>query len=121
MNTLLDQVWRRSLGCFRCGQTAAVVVIDPTSGGRGLTLTLDGFVVKKAVLLSEPRADDIADAEDTDVPPLLPPHFQGFVCVECAAPYCRACWTIDPPQFEDGEYIGMEGACPAGHRALIDS
>lgn len=120
MNDLLDHAWRRPITCFRCGGVAATALIDPHSGGRGLTLTLEGFVVRKSMLLSEPRANDIADAEDADVTHLLPPSFQGFSCVECDAAYCAACWTVDAPQFEGSEYSGTEGTCPAGHRGIVD-
>ena len=113
-------VWRREIVCFRCEQVAAALVVDPESGGRGLTLTLTEFLVRKTSFLSEPAAEAIADAGGAELLRWLPAAFQGFVCRECGAAYCRHCWTMEPPQYEDGEYAGTYAACPTGHRALVD-
>lgn len=111
---------RRTIACLRCGSVAASVLIDPDSGGRGLTLTRDGFIIRKASFLSETSAEAIADAEGAELLRSLPASFQGFICTECDGPYCERCWTLGPPRFEDGEYGGVSGSCPTGHHALVD-
>ena len=112
--------WRREVTCFRCGRVAAMLVVDPWSGGRGLTLTLAEFLVSKTTFLSEPAAEGVATADDVELLRWLPPTFQGFFCRECDAPYCRACWTAEPPVFDTDEYAGTAGVCPSGHRSTID-
>lgn len=115
-----DHTLRRDIACLRCGAVAASVLIDPDSGGRGLTLTRDGFIIRKASFLSESSAEAIADAEVAELLHTLPSAFQGFICGECDGPYCASCWTLESPRFEDGEYAGVAGCCPTGHQALVD-
>ena len=112
--------WRRELSCFRCDRVAAALLVDPRSGGRGLTLTLAEFLVRKTTFLSVPAAEGIAEAEGAELLRWLPLTFQGFFCRECDAAYCRACWTAEPPDYEAGVYAGTYGTCPGGHRSLLD-
>lgn len=44
----------------------------------------------------------------------------GFFCRACGRAYCQACWTIAPPEFDDGLYDCTRGTCPAGHWQLLD-
>jgi len=113
--------WRRDVHCFRCEGVAASLLVDYESGGRGLTLTLSEFLVRKTSFLSEPAAEGIAEVEDIELRRWLPPAFQGFLCPECDAAYCRRCWDIGTPQYEEGEYAGTLGVCPAGHKELVDT
>lgn len=116
-----DETWLREVACFRCEAVAAALLIDPVSAGRGLTLTLTGFLTRKASHLSEPAANGVVEAEAEELMRWLPPAMQGFFCRECGAAYCRSCWTVAPPSYDEGEYAGTEGVCPAGHQALVDS
>ena len=113
--------WRRDVLCFRCEQVAAALHVDSESAGRGLTLTLTDFLVRKTSFLSEPAADAIAELEDIEMLRWLPPTFQGFFCRECGAAYCRRCWDVGSAIYEDGEYAGTPGTCPGGHEALLDT
>jgi hypothetical protein len=118
---LVPAVWRRQIGCFRCEQAAVTLTIDPHAPGRGLLLTLDGFLVRKASYLSEPAADGIEGAESwEELLRWLPVTFRGFFCRACDAAYCRACWQAQAPEYEDGEYLGRLGICPGGHQQPID-
>jgi hypothetical protein len=112
--------WRREVRCFRCDSVAASLLVDYESGGRGLTLTLSEFLARKTSFLSEPAAEGIAEVDDVELLRWLPPAFHGFFCRECGAAYCRRCWDIGSPHYEDGEYLGTPGICPAGHEALVD-
>jgi hypothetical protein len=112
--------WRRDVRCFRCDSIAAGLLVDYDSGGRGLTLTLLDFIVRKTSYLSEPAAEGIAENDELDMLRWLPPAFHGFFCHECGAAYCRRCWDIGAPHYEEGEYLGTTGICPAGHEALVD-
>lgn len=112
--------WRRDVRCFRCDAVAAGLLVDYESGGRGLTLTLLDFLARKTSYLSEPAAEGIAEVDDLELLRWLPPAFHGFFCHECAAAYCRRCWDIGAPYYEEGEYLGTAGICPAGHEALVD-
>lgn len=114
-------MWTRDILCYRCGGVAATLIRDPDSGGRGLTLTLNGFLARKATLLSEPGAIGLEDAEDEDLGRWLPANFLGFRCRECGADYCRACWRIDEARYEAGEYVATDGVCPGGHEAIVDA
>ncbi|MGD9893508.1 MAG: hypothetical protein AB7R89_12830 [Dehalococcoidia bacterium] len=112
--------WRRDVRCFRCDSVAAGLLVDYESGGRGLTLTLLDFLVRKTSYLSEPAAEGIAEDEEIELLRWLPPTFHGFFCRECGAAYCRRCWDIGAPLYTEGEYLGTAGICPAGHQALVD-
>ena len=116
-----EDAWRREVACFRCGAVAAALLIDPVSAGRGLTLTLTGFLSRKASFLSEPAANGVVEAETDELLRWLPPAMHGFFCRECGAAYCRACWTVAAPAYDEGEYAGTDGVCPAGHHSLVDS
>lgn len=114
--------WRRDVVCFRCGGLAAALTVDYESAGRGVTVTLDGFLVRKTSFLSVPAAEELADVDDVELLRWLPPSFHGFFCRECGAAYCRACWTAGDPFWDsDGEYAGRAGVCPAGHESMIDT
>src|SRR5918998_2975297 len=104
--------WRREVPCFRCDGVAAALVVDYESGGRGLTLTLEGFVVRKVSFLSEAAAEGIAEEEDLEILRWVPPAFHGFYCRECTAAYCRACWRVGPREYDDDGYVATFGVCP---------
>lgn len=113
--------WRRDVPCFRCGAVAAALTVDYESAGRGVTVTLDGFLARKTSFLSVPAAEELADVDAVELPRWLPPGLHGFVCRECGAAYCRSCWTVGEPLRDDeGEYAGRAGTCPSGHEAIVD-
>jgi hypothetical protein len=120
MDRAVAYSWRRDVLCFRCEGVAASLLVDYESGGRGLTLTLSEFLVRKTSYLSEPAAEGIAEVEDLDLLRWLPPTFHGFFCRECGAAYCRRCWDIGSALYDADEYAGTAGICPAGHEALVD-
>ena len=120
MDASVAYAWRRDVSCFRCEGVAAGLLVDYESGGRGLTLTLVEFLARKVSYLSEPAAEGIAEVEDIELLRWLPPTFQGFFCRECGAAYCRACWNVGAAEYDDGEYAGTYGVCPAGHEGLVD-
>jgi hypothetical protein len=97
------------------------LVVDYASGGRGTTLTLQGFLARKTSFLSVVAAEGIAEEEGVDLLRWLPPTFQGFFCRECAAAYCAACWQVGPPEYDEEDFIGRHGVCPAGHEGMVDA
>ena len=113
--------WRRDIPCFRCDRVAVELVVDYASGGRGITLALDGFLVRKVSFLSVVAAEGIAEEDGAALLRWLPPTFQGFFCRECVAAYCAACWRLGPPEYDDEGYAGRYGICPAGHEGLVDA
>lgn len=121
MNVHEVSTWRRDVLCFRCERLAVGLLVDSESAGRGLTLTLTDFLVTKSSFLSEPAAIGIAEVEDEDLLRWLPLSFQGFFCHECGAIYCRSCWEVGAAVYEEGEYAGTPGICPAGHEGLVDT
>jgi hypothetical protein len=121
MDAPLATSWRRDLPCFRCGGVAASLLIDYESGGRGVTLTLDGFLARKSSFLSVPAAEGIAEEDGPDLIRWLPQAFHGFYCRECAAAYCRTCWIVGPPLRDEEGYAGRAGVCPAGHESAVDA
>ena len=48
------------------------------------------------------------------------PDLFAFVCRQCAVVYCEKCWTVGPPEFDDGFYDCTRGTCPKGHRQTLD-
>jgi hypothetical protein len=120
MNSSVAHSWRRDVRCLRCGEVAAALLVDYESAGRGLTVTLNEFLRRKTSFLSIAASEGIAEVEDVELPRWLPSTFAGFLCHECGGAYCRRCWTVGPREYEDGEYAGTYGVCPAGHRGLID-
>src|SRR5829696_5242737 len=121
MNSGIATSWRREVTCFRCGGVAAALLVDYASAGRGLTVTLADFLVRKTSFLSEPAAESIAEVEDIELARWLPPAFHGFLCHECGAAYCRSCWRVGPPEYDEGDYAGRHGVCPSGHTAVVDA
>jgi hypothetical protein len=121
MDRAVAYSWRRDVNCFRCGGVAAGLIVDYESRGRGLTLTLTDFLVRKTSFLSEAAAEGIAEVDDLDLFQWLPPAFHGFFCGECGAAYCRSCWDAGSAIYQDGEYAGTIGVCPAGHESVIDT
>jgi hypothetical protein len=48
------------------------------------------------------------------------PDFFAFVCRQCGVVYCEKCWTIGPPEFDEGFYDCTHGTCPKGHAQMLD-
>jgi hypothetical protein len=48
------------------------------------------------------------------------PDFFAFVCRACAVVYCEKCWSVGPPEFDDGFYDCTRGECPKGHAQMLD-
>lgn len=113
--------WQREIPCFRCGRVAVTLVVDYAFGGRGITLTLAGFIAQKSSFLSVPAAEGIAEEDGVELLRWLPPTFRGFFCRECSAAYCASCWRIGPPEHDEEGYAARYGICPAGHEGLVDS
>jgi hypothetical protein len=48
------------------------------------------------------------------------PDFVSFYCRPCNKIYCKDCWTIGPPVFDEGFYDYTLGVCPQGHEQTVD-
>src|SRR3712207_8884614 len=109
MDDAIATSWRREIPCFRCERVAVELVVDYASGGRGITLALDGFLARKVSFLSVPAAEGIAEEDGVELLRWLPPAFKGFFCRECAAAYCATCWRVGLPEHDDEGYAGRYG------------
>ena len=69
---------------------------------------------RAGALVAEIRAGTIAELARADG------DLFGFFCNACARVYCHACWTIGPPEFDDGFYDCTRGTCVEGHTQTLD-
>ena len=116
------------LYCNRCSAIVARITFYEAGEGEGMwqkekRLERAGFVgdiikfghAPETVSLFESlsRGDyPAADRIDCD--------FVGFYCEPCNKIYCKDCWDIGPPEFDEGFYDYTMGTCPAGHEQTVD-
>jgi hypothetical protein len=122
----VDAAARVTCACASCHADAAEFLALRTGEGTGLLgerLQRNGWFGQcerpraydaALAFVAEIRAGALAELARADR------DLFGFFCHACAVVYCSACWTIGPPEFDDGFYDCTRGTCPAGHTQTLD-
>ena len=112
--------------CARCGAIAAEFSLHAAAAERmpsrhGLQrigfigeVTKFGEGAQLRSMLEAIRAAEYAAARRVDA------DFIAFHCKECDRCYCKQCWQIGPPEFDEGFYDCTHGICPQGHEQIVD-
>jgi len=116
------------LYCDRCRTSVARITLYEAGEGEGMwqkekRLERAGFIgdiikfghAAETVSLFESlsRGDYVAAAR-------IDPDFVGFYCDDCKKIYCKNCWDVGPPEFDEGFYDCTFGTCPEGHEQTVD-